>query len=120
MELAGAEVQFLDVGFFGRVENHAFELVRRGAPIERVFGDHEAGVGLPLGEGEGTVAHEVAGAGPRGAALVELAVFFDGGAMDGHPRAVGGEAEQVGRGAGERDAEGGVVDDGDADVGERF
>ena len=40
--------------------------------------------------------------------------------MNGQPCGVGGETEQVGRGPGERDAERGVVDDGDAHVGKRL
>ena len=96
VQLAGAEGALLGVLALDGVEENFVQSHGGGIPIGRALHAADVLVGLPLGEGERAVADEVAGAGPRGAALVDAAKLLDRRAVQGIPRSVADHRRQVG------------------------
>lgn len=116
MELIRAEHALLGLGTGDGMEGDSVELHGRGVPVMRVALDGDDFVDLPLVESEGAVANEVLRARPLAAAFVGLAVLGDGRQVDGHPRRVIDEREEIRRRPDERDLERVVIDDLVADL----
>jgi len=117
VKLAGAERALLGVLALDGVEEHFLQLHLVAVPIGGAPGAADVLVGFPLGEDEVAVAHEIAGAGPGGAALIDLAEFFDGRTMERIPRAVAGHRREIGDGMIEREDEGVIVRGAHSDLG---
>ena len=117
MELAGAEGALLGILALDGIEVDLLELDRIAVPVGGILDDADVLVGFPLGEGEVAIADHVAGARPRGAALVDLAEFLDGGAVERVPGGVARHRREVGHGMGKGEDECGVILGADADLG---
>ncbi len=88
VQAPGAELTFFGVFIVDGIEVDPAIEHALGVPIVRIRPDFDHGVGYPFGQRVGTVADEVAGAGPFGGAVVDGAKLLDGLLMDREPTVV--------------------------------
>lgn len=118
MELASAEGAVFRVDVIDGVEVDRVETDFGAVPVGGRFFDDDAGVEGPFFEDEGAAGNEEAGAGPLGAAVEGIADGGDRAHVDGAPRGVEEDLQEVGGGVSQGCDEGVGVARGGTDGGE--
>ena len=120
VQLAGAKGALFRVGAFDRIKIELLELHRGLIPIGLALHNADDLVDLPVLQSERTVAHEVAGPRPAGAAFLRAAKLLDRRQVQRIPRVMAEHAREIGRRADQRQPQRVVVHRQIADLREIF